>query len=296
MGTILLILFKLGNLQKFFMAIRTVALNHIYNINELNFTGILNELQDDPLTMDIFQLNKITELSPSLAAEFTNMKINSEIELKSLSVLNEETAIELSKFKGSLILGNAFFEQKVLERLMLHTGALELAGLENITRIQAEILKNYSGNVLDLSALQKLDHECAVSLAKFSGKYMSLNALKVLDAFSAKALSTFNGHLFLDGIEELTTESLLNLCNHPFSMNMDGLQSLDQDSSLAFSRKKGNHLSLRGLTSFSDFAAEAFITHHRTVVLSKSVMMSEFASDALKKNQLVEFSNYPWSK
>jgi hypothetical protein len=179
---------------------------------------------------------------------------------------------------------------------MLHTGALELAGLENITRIQAEILKNYSGNVLDLSALQKLDHECAVSLAKFSGKYMSLNALKVLDAFSAKALSTFNGHLFLDGIEELTTESLLNLCNHPFSMNMDGLQSLDQDSSLAFSRKKGNHLSLRGLTSFSDFAAEAFITHHRTVVLSKSVMMSEFASDALKKNQLVEFSNYPWSK
>ena len=277
------------------MPIRTIDLNHIHQITEIDFTTIINEILDDPLGMNIIQLNNITELSPAIAAEFTNLKINTEVELKNLSVLNEETAIELSKFKGSLILGNAFFEHDVLERLMLHTGALELSGLENIIGIQADILKNYYGNVLDLSALQNLDHECAFSLANFSGKYMSLNALKVLDAFNARAFSTYEGHLFIDGVKEITTESISNLCNHPFSMNMDGLETLDDDSALAFSRKKGNHLSLRGITSFSDFAAEAFITHQRTVVLSKSVMMSESASDALKKNQLVEFSNYPWT-
>lgn len=277
------------------MPIRTIDLNHIHQITEIDFTSIINELLDDPLGMNIIQLNNITELSPAIAAEFTNLKINTEIELKSLSALNEETAVELSKFKGSLILGNAFFKHDVLERLMLHTGALELAGVQKINSTQAEILKSYKGNAFDLSALQTLDDNCAISLARYSGEYLGLSSLKILDAFNAQAFSTYEGHLFIDGVKEINTESLSNLCNHPFSMNMDGLESLDDDSATAFSRKKGNHLSLRGIKLFSDFAAEAFITHQRTVVLSKSVMMSESASDALKKNQLVEFSNYPWT-
>jgi ABC-type thiamin/hydroxymethylpyrimidine transport system permease subunit len=156
----------------------------------------------DEHSLDNIYFNSISKLDHSAATLLSILKLNTHLEFRSVSYLEDNTLNALVQFRGSLVIGLSTLSIKQCETIIKHNGALELPSLENINVEEISILTQYKGNVLELGYLNEFNEEMANALSNYKGEYLSLR-VKNMNNSIASALSKYKGNLFLDEIKDL---------------------------------------------------------------------------------------------
>jgi hypothetical protein len=156
----------------------------------------------DEHSLDNIYFNSISKLDHYAATLLSILKLNTHLEFRSVSYLEDNTLNALVQFRGSLVIGLSPLSIKQCETIIKHNGALELPSLENINVEEISILTQYKGNVLELGYLNEFNEEMANALSNYKGEYLSLR-VKNMNNSIASALSKYKGNLFLDEIKDL---------------------------------------------------------------------------------------------
>jgi hypothetical protein len=213
---------------------------------------------DDQDCLNNIYFNSVTSIDFDTAQVFSELKMDTHLELRSVQSIDALTLRKLVQFPGSLVIGLTSLSKEQCEILINHTGALELPMLVKLNIEQATILSEYKGNVLEFGALSEFNCEIATALSNYEGEYLSIEITSI-NMLIAEALSSYQGNLFLDALE-----------------------SLNNDEAQYLSKRNIGFLSLGSLCQLSDQTAELFSKNRKKLRLSNKTIMSDFARERMK--------------
>ena len=140
--------------------------------------------------------------------------------------------------------------------------ALDLRGLESLSRQSAEALAQFRGDLLNLNGLLRIEDSVATALSKAQCKELDLNGLQRLTLKQASALGAFGGErIKLNGLRDLTTLQARALAGFAGEeMSLPGITLTDDVVIAELASFDGLMLDLSGLRYLSDGQAKTLAT------------------------------------
>jgi hypothetical protein len=224
-------------------------------------------------------LNEFTSLDDDAAERLGDF--HGQLDLDGLASLSDRAAESLSKHRGGLFLdGLTRLSASAAESLGAHCGDILLNGLTSLTGVAAE---NFGKHKIIVPFDGRSMNEHRAELNAWS-RWLSLNGLTSLSEEVAEGLSRFDGGVRLDGLADLADDiaeilstykrlslrGLTDLSCSPvdialaevlsvscwYDLSLDCLTKLPDEIAVIFGQRGGSSISLNGLTSLSDVAAE----------------------------------------
>ncbi|EMI19541.1 hypothetical protein RMSM_03530 [Rhodopirellula maiorica SM1] len=249
-------------------------------------------------------------------------KHEGDLDLGGLDSLSDAAAKSLSKHTGHLSLnGLKRLSETAAESLGKHEGRLSLDGIEVASDTVVEKLRHNRGD-LSLRGLTELSEAVAKILVGIAGEGGSvyLDALEHLSAAVAEVLSNHRGNLSLGGLKTLSDSAAASLSRHRQSLSLDGLTDLTESVAKSLGEIVGqsyledyaelckpepfddavreltidelykltvrvDELSLNGLKSLSDEAAENLSKYKGFLSLNSVDTLSESARSSFSRMQ-----------
>lgn len=171
----------------------TFSFPGIIRLNGSKLKHVLLKVPPDKKRLDTFCFPLATSITNRAASIIASHNAHAQFEFPELKSIDKKTAKIIASGKNSLTLGLTNPKPDVLILLAQQKGALELCGMKNINKQQAEAISGYKGNVLEFSALEKLLPEIALLLSKFKGEYLCFPGIKKLSPSVTKTMKNYRG-------------------------------------------------------------------------------------------------------
>jgi len=146
--------------------------------------------------------------------------------------------------------------------------AISLNGLRAIPPGLAQGLSMFSGRVLSLDGATDIPHESLAHLAHTQTECLSLGGLTSLSETEARTICKFNGCLGLNGLSKFSISVICHLAQFEHPLSLGAITELSDLLAAILSQTRSISLSLDGVTTLSDTAAELFSTIHPDATLS----------------------------
>ena len=222
-------------------------------------------------------LNGLSSLSPAAAQALAKRKAGGKfpVRLDGLSSLSPEVAAVLAdlpsgeweaRLPNVETIPDDVAQALAKRELGTYKRPYVMEGLTTISPEAAEVLgPKLHGR---LPALKELSVELAEGLGKKRGdvthqSHLDLSGLATLSPAAARAIAKWNGHIFLDGLREISTESLQALAEHKtspddrFFVHLRGLQTLSDEGAAILAVWPRWFGDLPALTALSEKSAVA---------------------------------------
>ena len=181
-------------------------------------------------------ISAIQFLTAEQAAEVVdhveNERKQKELNLDSLTEINQEVARELAKFQGEFLLLNGLtsIDEKVAAELAKVQGQLYLNGLISINEKVAMKLAKKINHRIRLDGLTSISKDVAKNLAKIQATSLGLNGLTSIDKIIARELAKTKAALGLNGLTSLDNDVAKEFLEHKGLIWLLGLKSIDQET------------------------------------------------------------------
>ena len=182
-----------------------------------------------------------TEQAAEFVTETGHTGQKQELNLDSLTEINQGVARELAKFQGEFLLLNGLtsIDEKVAAELAKVQGQLHLNGLISINeKVAMELAKKIKDRIR-LDGLTSISKDVAKNLAKIQAASLGLNGLTSIDKIIARELAKTKAAIGLNGLTSIDNDVAKEFLEHKGFIWLLELKSIDQETlqTLKTSRK-----------------------------------------------------------
>ena len=184
--------------------------------------------------------------------------------------------------------------EEIAEQFVTDDNSVDLSEFTVIEAVAARVLKRHNGP-LNLGSLAELTEAAAESLSRHNG-ILRLDGLTQISNEAAECFIVHKGALYLDSLGQLTEASAESFGKHEgYKLSLNGLASLSNVAAEHLSRHGSwfesdegeiyGDLCLDGLTELSDAAAESLGKHEGGLSLAGLTLLSDPVAESLSKHQ-----------